>query len=171
MKKKTNSEIGRFKRAFKCRRYVFMSDVYTTYIRPRMEYGVQVWNPSYRTQIDKLEKVQNRFTRLIPYSSTMTHERRNSCLRITDHQSRRNRGDMVMTWDIINTPDHPCKDLIEFDPTQRTRCHERKLKKRRARKNVRMHSFSHRIVNQWNRLSPEVVMATSKNSFKRKYDS
>ena len=170
VKKKTNSEIGRFKRSFKCRKHAFLSDAYTTYIRPRMEYVVPLWNPSYHTQIEKLEKVQNRFTRLIPNSSNMSHEQRNQCLRISDHQTRRNRGDMVLTWKILNTPDHPCKDILELDSVNRTRSHELKLKKYLATNDIRKHSFPHRVVNQWNSLQSDIVTAPSKNSFKSRFD-
>ena len=46
-----------------------------------------------------------------------------------------------------------------------------KIKKRVARRDVRKHFFSHRVVkNYWNSLNEEVVSARSIHSFKEKYD-
>ena len=119
----------------KCRKYAFMSDVFTTFIHSHSLHSAKngirgtnlepvVPNPN-RKGAEQFHSPHSIFI----YDDPRSFERRNSCLRITDRQSRSNRRDMVMTWDIINTPDHPCKDLIEFDRIQRTRCHDHKLKK------------------------------------------
>ena len=64
--KKTNREIGRARRSFKCRRPLFMADLYKTYICPNLEYCPQLWNQIHSTLALKIKKTQNRFTRLIP---------------------------------------------------------------------------------------------------------
>ena len=45
-----------------------------------------------------------------------------------------------------------------------------KIRMRVARRDVRKHFFSHRVVENWNSLNKEVVSARSIHSFKEKYD-
>ena len=48
----------------------------------------------------------------------------------------------------------------------RTRGHPMKLYKERPRLNIKANSFSNRVVNTWNQLPEDVVMALSLNAFK-----
>ena len=47
-----------------------------TYVRPLLEYCTQTWSPSYVTNIVKLEKVQNYFTRRISSISNLSYKQR-----------------------------------------------------------------------------------------------
>ena len=40
--------------------------LYVSLIRPHLEYAVPVWNPYLRKDIEKIENVQHRATRLVP---------------------------------------------------------------------------------------------------------
>ena len=46
-----------------------------------------------------------------------------------------------------------------------------KFVKNRSRLNVRVHFFSQRVVNDWNKLPANVVNADSVNSFKNRLDA
>ena len=50
--------------------------------------------------------------------------------------------------------------------TSATRGHKQKLFKQKATKTVRSQSFSHRVTNDWNGLSSEVINAATANEFK-----
>ena len=50
--------------------------LYKAIIRPHLEYANQVWAPRYHRQIDALENVQRRATRLIPGSKHLSYEDR-----------------------------------------------------------------------------------------------
>ena len=43
-----------------------MLKLYKTLVRPHLEYYVQFWSPYYRKDIIKLERVQKKFTRILP---------------------------------------------------------------------------------------------------------
>ena len=53
---------------------------------------------------------------------------------------------------------------------RRTRGHGVTLAKKQCRLDIRKFSFSQRTVNEWNRLSPDCVGASSVNIFKNKID-
>ena len=169
--KKTNSEIGRARRSFKCRHPNFLADLYKTYIRPNMEYCAPLWNPIQTTLIDKLEKTQNRFTRLLPNARNLSHDQRNQMLGITSHEVRRRRGDMLVTWEILEDDAHICRHLLERDPDTSRRSHSKKLTKKRFNNNISKQSFTNRIINSWNSLNEDVVSSTSKNMLKNRFDT
>ena len=66
----------------------------------------------------------------------------------------------------MNDIDLANKDkLFQMATFQATRGHPLKLFKRRSRLNVRANSFSMRVIDNWNSLPTNVVLAPSVNSF------
>ena len=51
-----------------------------------------------------------------------------------------------------------------------TREHEVTLVKEQCRLDIRKYSFSHRTINEWNKLSTDCVTASSENMFKNEVD-
>ena len=100
--KKATHKINTIRRTFMSRNPKFLESIFKTYVRPHLEYCVQVWNPVHIGDITKIEKVQNRFTRLLPQSRVMTHEERNHRLNITSHESRRLRGDLIYMYNRVS---------------------------------------------------------------------
>ena len=139
--------------------------MYKTYVRPHLEYCIQVWNPVYVGDVEKLEKVQNRFTKLLPQSWTMSQEERNEMLNITSHKSRRLRGDLIYIYKMYDS------GIFTSNSERRTRGHSKKLKAELTNNNLRKHSFAVRCVEAWNALPEDVVSAPSLNSFKARIDN
>ena len=48
--------------------------LYKTIVRPRLEYCIQVWRPHHKKDIDMLERVQRRATKIIPKLRNITYE-------------------------------------------------------------------------------------------------
>ena len=71
---KANIVLVMIKRTFPSMSKDLFLFLYTTYVRPHLEYVVQLWSPYLLKDIDMLEKVQMRATKLIkgfnrlPYS-------------------------------------------------------------------------------------------------------
>ena len=79
---------------------------------------------------------------------------RNKMLGITDHATRRLRGDLIHVFKWINQDSFFVPSSITH-----TRGHSRKLCLEFARTNLRKHSFTVRTVNAWNSLPENVVAA------------
>ena len=68
---------------------------------------------------------------------------------------------------IVNQIDRiPIDKFFRINDQISTRSNRLKLLKKRSRLNVRANVFSNRVVNAWNLLPSEVVLAPSLNSFK-----
>ena len=61
---KANRTLGMLKRTFESREPGLWKDLYVSLVRPLLEYAVQAWNPHLQGDIDKIERVQRRVTRI-----------------------------------------------------------------------------------------------------------
>ena len=79
--------------------------LYVSLIRPHLEYAVPVWNPYLKKDIEKLEDVQHRATRLVPSIKKISYEERIKILKLTTLETRRKRGDLIEFYKILNELD------------------------------------------------------------------
>ena len=79
---------------------------------------------------------------------------------------------MIKTYQILHSELDLQPDSF-FTPARysRTRGHQWKLSKEQAKSRVRRHCFSVRVINDWNALPAEVVLASSLNQFKSRLDT
>ena len=75
--------------------------LYKTYIQPHIEYCVQAWSPYYAKDIDLLEKVQHRATKLLPQLANLPYQQRIQRLKMYSLYCRRQRGDLIETFKIL----------------------------------------------------------------------
>ena len=127
---------------------MFLASMYKMHVRPKLEYCVQTWNPVYAGDIDMIEKVQNRFSRLLPHGSILSPQERNRVLGITSHQTRRLRGDLILMYQLIDNN----RNMFQRSVDSRTRGHCKKLAVQHSNNNLRNHSFALRHINVWNAL-------------------
>ena len=85
---KIKRKIGWVCRTFRCRNLEFMRHIYITIIRPHLDYCSQLWGPDEGPSLDRLEKVQAFFTRLIPEIRNLPYDVRIRILRISSVQRR-----------------------------------------------------------------------------------
>ena len=60
-----NQMLNRFKKAFRSLRLVLWKPLYLAYIRPHLDFAVQVWSPHLKKDILMMEKVQRCVTKTI----------------------------------------------------------------------------------------------------------
>ena len=72
--------------------------LFTVYIRPLLEFAVAVWSPYLKGDINLLEKIQHRVTRMVPALKRLRYEKRLEILGITTLEERRKRGDLIQVF-------------------------------------------------------------------------
>ena len=168
--KKANMTLGMIKRHIVSRDKKTIIRLYKSLVRPKLEYCIQSWNPSLIKDIELLEQVQHRATKLIPEIAHLSYHERLKYLNLTTLELRRHRGDLIETFKILKGLESiPVNSLFELN-TSITRGNSLKLTKPRSRLNIRHNNFSQRVINGWNRLPEHVVASTTVNGFKNAID-
>jgi len=146
--------------------------LYKSYVRPHFEYCIQAWSPHFKKDIECLEQVQRRATKLVSGLRNLSYEDRLHRLKLTTLEKRRLRGDLIETFKIMTDREKVDKhDFFESsNSTYSLRGHEYKIAVQRNRTAARSAFFSQRVVGSWNKLPQEVVTATSINMFKNRLD-
>jgi len=83
------------KRTFAVRDKSIVLQLYESLVRPHLEYSVQAWRPHFGKDIDLLEGVQRRATKLIAASKDEIYENRLRLVNLTTLETRRPRGDLI----------------------------------------------------------------------------
>ena len=106
--------------------------------------------PHLRKDIDKLEKVQRRATKMIEGLESLGYLERLRILNLTSLETRFLRADLIEVYKIF-------KGLDNFDPGKffdvadgATRGHSLKLSKKRVRLDVGKYKFGNRVCDEWN---------------------
>ena len=145
--------------------------LYKTLVRSHLEYANCVWSPYRQMDIDKIEKVQMRATRMVQQLKNLSYEARLRRLNLPTLKYRRLRGDMIQVYNIVSGKHttNPTVDL-NLSNVSNTRGNMYKLQLTHVHYNLRKHFFSNRIVAVWNSLPNIIVNAESTNKFKNRLD-
>ena len=81
--KKANMTLGMIKRHIISRDKNTIVRLYKSLVRPKLEYCIQAWNPSLIKEIQLLEQVQHRATKLIPEIDHLSYHERLKYLNLT----------------------------------------------------------------------------------------
>jgi hypothetical protein len=140
--------------------------VYTTLVRPGMEYATAVWNPHLIRNVEVLEKVQRRFTKRISGMRYKSYTDRLLCLKLPSLSLRRIYFDLVYLYKILNGHLVSSCSIMRKRNVKVTRGHQFALQKQPARLDCRKYFFSSRVVDHWNALPNTVVNAMTVATFK-----
>ena len=170
--KSANRTLGLIKRTIKSRSKDIIVKLYKALVRPKLEYCVQAWRPFLRKDIDNMERVQRRATRMITECKGQSYECRLKTLGLISLEERQTRGDLIQVFKLIKGVDNAdYREYFQLANNNRTRGHRFKILKVRSRLEVRRNFFSQRVVNGWNGLPSYVVEAKSVNAFKNRLDN
>ena len=169
---KGNRILGLIRRNITYKGKKLIIPLYKAIVRPHLEYCIQAWRPYRKKDIDTLERIQRRATKMIPELRDLSYEERLEECGLTTLETRRLRGDQIEVFKILNGYENIDRNMFfSFKKDSRTRGHEVKLVKDQCRLDIRKHSFSQRTINDWNKLSTDCVTASSVNMFKNKVDT
>ena len=144
--------------------------LYRALVRPLLEYGAQFWSPIRRVDVERLEKVQARATKLVPSIRHKGYQRRLADLGLFTLEQRRLRGLLIETFKIL-------RGFSGLDPASvfelsvnRTRNHGYKVVPPRFNTVLYRDFPTVRVCNLWNSLPEAVVNAPSVDAFKGRLD-
>ena len=151
--------------------YLFTT-LFKTFIRPHLEYCIQVWRPHCKKSIDLLEKAQRKITKWCPGLRNTPYATRLQILKLSTLQARFDRGDLIETYKFLTNHYDIPYDLF-FTPSGNTitRGHSLKLNFPNFRTNLRKFFFSYRVVTPWNRLPESIISSSSTNQWKSRFDA
>ena len=102
---KANRMLGLLRNSFVSRDETLWKKLYTIYVRPQLEYCNQVWHPYLKGDVEALEKVQRRATKVAHSLKGLNYELRLKKLNLTTLSVRRKRGDLITQYKIFNKLD------------------------------------------------------------------
>ena len=100
--KKANQILGLIRRTFTHMDCHLMKMLFTSLVRPHLEYGNVVWHPCYLRDIELIESVQHRATRMIPGMSKLSYEERLRKMDLPTLEYRRKRGDAIEAYKYLH---------------------------------------------------------------------
>ena len=113
--KKANAIVGLVRRTFNFLDCRMFKKLYTTFVRPHLEYAQAVWSPHLKKNINILENVQIRATKIVDGLAYLDYPERLKKLDLPTLVYRRARGDMIEvfkhlhTYDQKTLPHHFCR--------------------------------------------------------------
>ncbi len=172
--KKANKKLAMIRRTFVHLDRKMLVQLYTSLVRPLLEYGNVIWSPHLQNHIKQLEGVQHRATKMLSSLANLPYEERLRELDLPSLAYRRMRGDAIEMYKYChgdyNVHKKPFNLYSEVQSQSVTRDHGFKVKKEKNSSAIRSRFFGNRVANIWNALPADIVNATSLDAFKNRID-
>ena len=130
--RKGNQILGLIKRTITCRSNEIIIRLYKSLVRPHLEYCIEAWRPHLVKDIEILERVQRRDTRMIEECANKTYEERLAMAGLTTLECRRMRADLLEVFKILKGFEGIEEQLFFKRHISNTRGHSMKLYKERV---------------------------------------
>ena len=98
---KANSVLGMIKRNIQFKSKQVIVKLNKALVRPRLEFCIQAWSPYLRKDIDMIERVQKRATKLVDGLKDVNYWDRLEATGLISLEKRRIRGDLIQVFKIM----------------------------------------------------------------------
>ncbi|KFV74245.1 hypothetical protein N307_14581, partial [Dryobates pubescens] len=157
-----NYILGCIKRSIASRLRELIVPFCSPLVRLHLEYCIQFWSPCYRKDLNVMECVQRRATRMIRGPEHLYYEGRLKELGLFCLEKRRFHGDLIVAFQYLKGSYKKAGEgLFRVPGNARTRGNGKKMELGKFILDVRKKFFTVRVVRHWNRLPGEVVEASS----------
>ena len=99
---KANRSLGVIRNSFKNLDPMTFKLLYCALVTPDLDYAVSVWNPYFQKDIDLIESVQRRATKIVREIKNLEYSERLKRLDLTTLEQRRKRGYLIQIYKMIN---------------------------------------------------------------------
>ena len=166
--KKSSYRSFLLKKSFTSKNRENLMKAFTVYVRPILEYCSTVWNPHLNKDIQRIEKIQRKFTKSIfPRTNPLSYEGRLSYLNLSTLESRRHEHSLCIIYGMFH-------DLVSLNfsdfftlNNNNTRNKGTKISVNRCNTHFRKMDFSNRYISTWNNLTENIVNSSSMITFKK----
>ena len=170
---KANAIVGLIRRSFSFLDENLFKKLYTSFVRPHLEYAQSVWAPHLVKHIEMLEKVQIRATKMVDGFGSLDYSERLRKLDLPTLVYRRARGDMIEVYKHLHIYDQDTTpDRFKLQP-RGNRKHDKQLvwnAPKDGARGLQANSFYFRTLKNWDGLTRTAVNAKSINDFKSELD-
>ncbi|KFQ20444.1 hypothetical protein N331_03876, partial [Merops nubicus] len=168
---KANQTLGCIKSSVASRWREVILPLYSGLMRPHLESCVQLWSSQHRKDVELLEHIQWRATKMIRGLEQLSYEDRLRELGLFSLEKRRLWGDLIVTFQYLRGAYKKAGEgLFTGVCSDRMRGNGFKIENTRFRLDVRKKFFNRRVTDQWNRLPRQVVEAPPLGTFKIRLD-
>ncbi|GAB0185824.1 hypothetical protein GRJ2_001047700 [Grus japonensis] len=165
--KKANRMLGCINKGITSRGKEVIIPLYSVLVRPHLEYCVQFWSPPYKKDVDRVERVQRRATRMIKGLGSLPYEESLQELGSFSLEKRRLRSVLITIFQYLKGGYKEDGDsLFIRSHVEKTRGSGCKLLLGRFQLDSRGKFFTMRTISHWNNLPREVVDSPTLDTFK-----